>query len=720
MQLNGIDLGACAALLALTGLVGCGPGAAGEALRPDDPTASEALGETEDCKSVSETAEPFLVDWKPEHRGKLQRAMQNGVAVMAYGCKGIKVLEDCKLKETQQAYTFAQIAKEGPHKVALDRNTDLAAHVPLSAIELSAEVKSGLTLELAYIMVGSRGTIRNEVLRSELTGKCDGASHFVRAVWLGAFSFGNATEGSASAGVKVGSAGGHASDSSKKQVQNRAGDLEACDKSASEKFSDGPPPACEAPVRVELVAITKTAGDAGEQAAPAADTASPEVATGGPAKNPCSAGFVLDPKRMCVKKDAAKAYLCAPGNLGECSAQCDKGSGESCFNAASGQYKKGVHPNHAAAQKAARGFLEKGCSKGHQRSCTSLASQLAFAADGDRPRAKQLFTRACDSGEAMACSALASAFEHGSLGDKPDLLEAVLHLRKACDLGSGSGCSTLARWYIEGKGVAPNPEEGLKALQRGCGAGDVFNCHQLGEHLRKGANRDPKKAESVFRRNCELKKFTESCIAVARMHRTGDGIPKKPDQAKRVLESACNGKRKTAACAELGNMYETGDGVPKDELKAVGFYQDSCTPGADYGRPGCYELAVLFERGGQTVKKDADKAGELYGRACRYSPMGDDAGKANAAKACGKSVDYYQARKDNDNALKNARTGCYRDKDQRLCGVAKKLEPKGPPGPPPGGPPGRPPGPPKGPPPPPPGQPKGPPAPPKGPPPKGP
>jgi TPR repeat protein len=656
-------------VLAVT--LACGPGAVGEALRPAEPTAADALGEGADCKSVSDSPEPFLVDWTPQDRGKLQRAMQGGVAVLSYDCKGIRVLQDCHV---EGAYKFAQIAKEGPHKVLLDKNSDLSATIPLSAATLSAEVKSGMKLDLAYMMVGSRATIRAEVLRSELTGSCDGATHFVRAMWVGAFKFGTATAGSAAAGAKVLGAGAQASDASSKQVENQAGDLTACDKSASDKFTDGPPTACEAPVRLELTALAATASGTGSVVAEdEADGAPVAVEPEGPAKNPCGDGFVLDDKKLCVKKTAAAAYLCDPRKVDECVVQCDHGSGESCYNAARAQLRPGVNPDFASAMAAAARYDEKGCDKNHKESCTSFARYLNWRG-GDKPRAKQVFRKACDAGEKEACYALAlgyrvPTFEADPSTFTPDLLEYVLHVRKSCDLGHGPACTSLAKAYIDGVGVAKNPAAGLEALTRSCDAGDPFNCYGLAEHYRTGdaGTKDVVKAEQIHERTCKKSLHRASCMALRVLYRTGDGpVAKAFDKARAHLELACpSGGFGGPACVQLGLMYQHGEGMAADELKAVELYQKSCRPDESAPAAGCYEIGALLDGGGKTVAKDPARAAKAFMRACRSS--------LNPVRSCHRAAEIFKSLKDESGAADGTRTGCTTHKDKKLCDAAKRL-----------------------------------------------
>src|SRR5687767_1442792 len=80
-----------AVLLALTALsTACGAGGAGKAVRPDDPTAANAIGDkplTETgggggavCTVVPNAVEPLIVDWSSSAQVDLGVAMKSGVA----------------------------------------------------------------------------------------------------------------------------------------------------------------------------------------------------------------------------------------------------------------------------------------------------------------------------------------------------------------------------------------------------------------------------------------------------------------------------------------------------------------------------------------------------------------------------------------------------------------------------------------------------------------
>jgi TPR repeat protein len=61
-----------------------------------------------------------------------------------------------------------------------------------------------------------------------------------------------------------------------------------------------------------------------------------------------------------------------------------------------------------------------------------------------------------------------------------------------------------------------------------------------------------------------------------------------------------------------GQMSEYARGVTKDDAKAARFYEAACDL---QWPPGCYNLAIMFERG-TGVTADEQKAADLYQVAC--------------------------------------------------------------------------------------------------------
>src|SRR5688572_20173560 len=65
-------------------------------VRPDDPTAADAR-KSQSVYVIEAQGQPLIVDWQPEIRGDLEVAMREGVAVVRFDEKGLKLLTDCKI-----------------------------------------------------------------------------------------------------------------------------------------------------------------------------------------------------------------------------------------------------------------------------------------------------------------------------------------------------------------------------------------------------------------------------------------------------------------------------------------------------------------------------------------------------------------------------------------------------------------------------------------------
>src|SRR5215213_7364447 len=100
----------------------------GEKLRPTDPTFANARGDAAaTCHEVRAESTPLIVDWNPEERGDLEVAMKQGVAVVHYDCKSVKLLPDCHV---EGGYSFLGITKK--EQVISIENADQAqANLPL-------------------------------------------------------------------------------------------------------------------------------------------------------------------------------------------------------------------------------------------------------------------------------------------------------------------------------------------------------------------------------------------------------------------------------------------------------------------------------------------------------------------------------------------------------------------------------------------------------------
>lgn len=575
---------ALASLPALTS--GCGPGAAAEAIRPNDPTAAAALGEAE-CHEVGKTGEPLVVDWKPDQRGDLEIAMREGVAVVAYSCEGIKLLKDCHLKESKDAYRFMGMTKK-EQVVRLQNADELKANLPFSGGAIGGELARGSSLDIAMIMVGKTKTTWKEPTKDDLEGECDGATHFVRGATLGAFAVDSGTSAKVRAAAEIFGASAGAGSSSEKSVGTKEGDLSDCSKASPS--ADAPPPQCGAPIRLVLQMIAKEPPKApAEGLAQSAEIEAPEVS--------CPKGLVLA-EGKCTKPAAAAAYQCDPQNAEECKAQCDKGHAGSC-GALGAMLATGRGAERDAAKAAE--VLKKACDGGDAPGCVRLGM---LTADKDAAAAAKLFEKGCNDGEAAGCGQLGKAYLAGK-GVSADPAKAAQLLDQGCDGGDIQGCAAAGPLYAEGKGVQADLAKALQYYRRACDGGDAPSCGAVGQMFEsgRGTGKNPIIAGMYYMRGC-VRAHGDSCLGQGRAEvaKPGGG---NADMARRAFEQACTW-RSSLGCAVLKAAYGQNRPVIPDVAQ-----QQAMRKSCDMGNAtDCANVGLLAVASGNKVggKMDLDRA----------------------------------------------------------------------------------------------------------------
>lgn len=575
-------LGASAA----SAVVACGAGGVGNAVRPKESSATEALEEGK-CQGVGEGGEPLVVDWKPEQRGDLEIAMKEGVAVVGYSCEGIKLLKECHIEGN---YGYMGMTRK-EQVVRLNNSDEVRANLPLSGVKLSAELKRGSSLDVAMVMVGKQKTTWSEPTKTDLKGKCDGATHFVRGATVGAFVMETNTSGEAKAAAAFFGAETAGASASKRQVQNKDGDLGAC-KSATSSATNAPDQ-CGAPVRLLLVPIAKEKpADDKAPKAPAVELARQE---GG-----CPAGLVLA-EGKCTKAADAPAYQCKAGDAKDCEAQCGKNHAGSC-GALGVMHATG----NGAAQDAAKAaqLFEKACGGGDTPSCVNQGRLLA---DGsgvgkDEAKAADLFDKACTDGVAEACGFLGVLLAEGR-GVGKDTGKAAEKLKLGCDGGYDKSCGRAARLYASGDGVAQDLGTALQLFTKACRGADAAACSELAQmhEYGKGTSKNAMIAEMHYRRGC----YMGNADACADLGRLEAAKPGGADGAKRSFTMACQ-RMSSFGCATMKLMYGGNSPFvpnPKDTME----WRNTCTKG---DLRACTRLGVINAATGQTAgaKMDLQRA----------------------------------------------------------------------------------------------------------------
>jgi hypothetical protein len=205
-------------LLSLTGLLAC----SSQQLITETPTVAAADDQQATCKVAKDPLNPLIVEWPATAKADLESTSQRGLVVVSYAGCTLKVLSSC---DATGVYDLTSVTP-ARDKLTIANDTELYARLPLGVASLKGELKSGSQLELDYVAVGQRVAAKPPV---SLAGNCQGATHFVRTITVGAYSLDAHAKGSASAGVDVANtAGGGLGRKEDTRKIRGSGDVEKC------------------------------------------------------------------------------------------------------------------------------------------------------------------------------------------------------------------------------------------------------------------------------------------------------------------------------------------------------------------------------------------------------------------------------------------------------------------------------------------------------------
>jgi TPR repeat protein len=592
---------------------GCGGGAA-EAMRPEAPSAADATGRST-IPAVDGPSSPLVVDWKPEQRADLEEAIHDGVAIIAWDKQGLRLLKRCKVSG-DYGYLPVVVKKD---VVRLETADDVQASLPLGGLGIAGKIgggfSSGTTLDIALAMVGKRRTTWNDVTRDELTGTCDGATHYVRAILVGAFAMKTGSRAKAAAAVEIFGAGTSGESSSSKDVSSTDGKLSACEAATGEEGK--PPPQCAAILRLELEPIAK-AGTKPTAKPPPSQKDQPEVKTD--AVEGCQPGFVFS-GGGCKKQRAELPHACKPTDGAECEEQCEKGDPLSCDRLGT-LIASGKHGSDPAKASAA---FEKACNAGNASGCANLGVRMLYGPNKDVAKGLSYLEKACLSGSARACEIAGEAALYGVSGPK-DPVKALKMFVKGCEGGSYGACTNAGFLYTGGGGAAIQRDDAraLGYSKRACYGGNAVACGNAGYKVELGQSvkADPKLAMSMYERACRLD--AGACFRAGMFLLTGaPGIPKDLNKAKELLSRSCNAGSGIEAMACVVGASLFGE-TTKPNAGGLAHTASIMKPQCDQneGRACTFFGIATY---GQGKKADAQK---IFKTACGYKdPLGCELGK---------------------------------------------------------------------------------------------
>ena len=202
------------------------------------------------CKVAKDPLSPLIVEWPGISKVSLDSVSKRGIVVVSYASCALKVLSGCSASGRYE-YTAVTPARD---KIQIESQDDLYARLPLGAVSLKGELARGNNLELDYIAVGQR--VASEV-PVKLTGDCEGATHYVRTITIGAYNLDAAARARAEAGVDVGNAGVGASRKEGDRRLHGSGDVERCASQSSGTEEAAQSAGCGAPLQLDLAPLQR-------------------------------------------------------------------------------------------------------------------------------------------------------------------------------------------------------------------------------------------------------------------------------------------------------------------------------------------------------------------------------------------------------------------------------------------------------------------------------
>jgi hypothetical protein len=221
-------------------LSGCPPTA--QVVSSSPPRVDQADSQVAGCLVAKDPLNPFIVEWPGTEKVALEVASKEGLVAVSYVSCYLKVLRGCKGVGAYEVRE-ANAAVDG---FEITNQSDLYARLPLGAANLQAELSSGNGLRLNYLATGQKVA---KTAPQKFEGDCASATHYVRAMTVGAYSLDAMSSGSAGAGAGVGGIG---AGSGRKETQRRIrgqGNIEQC------QITGLATKGCDAVLQLELAPI---------------------------------------------------------------------------------------------------------------------------------------------------------------------------------------------------------------------------------------------------------------------------------------------------------------------------------------------------------------------------------------------------------------------------------------------------------------------------------
>ncbi len=204
------------------------------------------------CKVAKDPLNPLIVEWPGTSKVQLDSTSKHGLVIVSYAGCTLKVLAGCTSKGTYR-FTGVTPARD---TLRVTSESELYARLPLGAASLKGELATGSSLDLNYVAVGER---RAESAPGGLDGDCEGATHYVSRMTLGAYALDAVSSGSAGAGVDVQGAGVGAARRESMRRLRGSGEIGRCETSAPADEGQAFQTGCAAILQIGLAPLGASA-----------------------------------------------------------------------------------------------------------------------------------------------------------------------------------------------------------------------------------------------------------------------------------------------------------------------------------------------------------------------------------------------------------------------------------------------------------------------------
>jgi hypothetical protein len=208
------------------------------------------------CDAAKGQLRPLVVEWSAPDRAALESQARQGPLVVHYEGCDLQVLRRCKAPP-KYLYGYTAITPKD-ETVKITSADELYASIPVHAASFEGKLAQSGQLTAEMTIVGEYGVSATPPAVDQLTGECDGATHVVTALVVGAFSFSAGAAKSAGASANLLGAGAGVKTERSADTLSKDGDPATC--SASKRGDANPPDSCGALLRLELAGLLK-AGD---------------------------------------------------------------------------------------------------------------------------------------------------------------------------------------------------------------------------------------------------------------------------------------------------------------------------------------------------------------------------------------------------------------------------------------------------------------------------